>query len=75
MNIGAYSPGANPLNDLSVRMNLKIIEFLQQRTDAPTTFAQAKLQLLDLYNQIEKEARLVEQNRPTQQQTAQQKKK
>jgi flagellum-specific ATP synthase len=68
VNIGAYTPGANPLNDLAVRMNPKIIEFLQQRTDAPTTFAQAKIQLLELYNAIEKEARLVEQNRPTQQQ-------
>ena len=75
VNIGAYTPGANPLNDLAVRMNPKIIEFLQQRTDAPTTFAQAKLQLLDLYNQIEKDARTLESGRNTPQQQPPPKKK
>jgi flagellum-specific ATP synthase len=70
VNIGAYTPGANLLNDLAVRMNPRIIEFLQQRTDAPTTFAQAKAQLLELNNQIEKEARLIEQSRPAMQQQA-----
>jgi flagellum-specific ATP synthase len=61
VNIGAYMPGANPLNDLAVRMQPKIIEFLQQATDAPTNFMQGKAQLLDLFNLIEKEARVVEQ--------------
>ncbi len=74
VNIGAYTPGANPLNDLAVRMNPKIIEFLQQRTDAPTNLGQAKLQLLDLYNTIEKEARALEQQ-PRQPQQQQPKKK
>jgi flagellum-specific ATP synthase len=70
VNIGAYMPGANPLNDLAVRMHPKIIEFLQQATDAPTNFTQAKVQLLDLYNLIDKEARVVEQQIRQQQSTA-----
>jgi flagellum-specific ATP synthase len=61
VNIGAYMPGANPLNDLAVRMQSKIIDYLQQATDAPTTFAQAKVQLIDLYNLIEREAKAIEQ--------------
>ncbi len=61
VNIGAYMPGANPLNDLAVRMHPKIMDFLQQRTTMPTTLDQAKLQLIDLYNTVEKEARLLEQ--------------
>jgi len=61
VNIGAYMPGANPLNDLAVRMQPKIIEFLQQTTDAPTSLAQSKVQLIDLYNLIEKESKTIEQ--------------
>ena len=58
VNIGAFMPGANPLNDLAVRMQPKIIEFLQQATANPTTFAQAKVQLIDLYNAIEKRSQV-----------------
>lgn len=61
VNIGAYAWGANPLNDLAVRTQQKILEYLQQRTDAPTTFAQAKVQLIELYNAIEREAKTIEQ--------------
>jgi flagellum-specific ATP synthase len=61
VNIGAFTPGANPLNDLAVRSYPKIIEFLKQPTNAPTTLEQAKLQLLELYNAIEREAKMIEQ--------------
>ncbi|MCL2647876.1 MAG: FliI/YscN family ATPase [Phycisphaerales bacterium] len=60
VNIGAFMPGANPLNDLAVRTYAKIMEFLQQSTETPTTLAQAKVQLIDLYNAIEKEAKLID---------------
>ena len=61
VNIGAYTPGANPLNDLAVRMHPKITDFLQQRTTMPTTLAQGKAQLIDLCTAIDKEQRLIEQ--------------
>ena len=61
VNIGAYTAGANPTNDLAVRMNAKILEFLKQATNAPTTLEQAKTQLADLYNAIEREAKTIEQ--------------
>lgn len=65
VNIGAYAFGADPLNDLAVRTNAKIMEFLRQSTREPTTFAQAKIQLLDLLLLIEKEAKAIEgQKRP-----------
>jgi flagellum-specific ATP synthase len=68
VNIGAYTPGANPTNDLAVRMNAKILDFLKQATNAPTTLDQAKIQLLDLYTTIEREAKTIEQQqrRPAQ---------
>ncbi len=68
VNIGAYTPGANPTNDLAVRMNSKILEFLKQATTAPTTLDQAKTQLLELYNTIERESKTIEQQqrRPAQ---------
>jgi flagellum-specific ATP synthase len=71
VNIGAYTPGANPTNDLAVRAYPKIIEFLQQATDAPSSHEQTKLQLLSLCQFIEKEARVIEQ----QQRSSPQKKK
>jgi len=71
VNIGAYSFGADPVNDLAVRTNAKIMEFLRQSTSAPTTYAQAKIQLLDLVLQVEKEARAIEnQKRPNSPATA-----
>lgn len=63
VNIGAYAFGADPVNDLAVRTNAKIMEFLQQATSAPTTFAKAKVQLLDLMMVIDKEAQAIEQQR------------
>jgi flagellum-specific ATP synthase len=61
VNIGAYMQGANPLNDLAVRMNGRIIEYLKQAKDAPVSVEQAKLQLAELFNAIEREAKLIEQ--------------
>lgn len=61
VNIGAYNPGGNALNDLAVRMHGRIMEFLQQATSSPTSFAQAKVQLFDLVLAIDKETKLLEQ--------------
>jgi len=63
VNIGAFAPGANPLNDLAVNMNGRIMEFLKQAVDKPITFAQAKIALLDLKMQIDKEEKNLEQKR------------
>ncbi len=60
VNIGAYTAGNNPLNDLAVRMNGRINQFLQQRTDAPVNFAQAKTELINLILEIEKENKTLE---------------
>ena len=59
--IGAYTFGAGALNDLAVRCNGKIIEFLKQATTDPVSLDQAKLQLADLYNATEREAKQIEQ--------------
>jgi flagellum-specific ATP synthase len=59
--IGAYAPGANLLNDLAVRTQPKIMEFLRQSTDAPTNLAQAKSQLIELNAAIDREQKLIEQ--------------
>jgi len=61
VNIGAYTPGANAFNDLAVRMQPRIREFLQQATSNPVTFAQAKVQLFDLILAIDKEQKALEQ--------------
>ena len=61
VNIGAYTHGANPLNDLAVRINAKIMEFLKQKTQEPVSLEQARQQLADLYAAIEREAKLIEQ--------------
>lgn len=61
VNIGAYAYGANPLNDLAVRAQPKIMEFLQQSTRDPVTFAKAKVQLFDLIGAIDKEQKAIEQ--------------
>ncbi len=63
VNIGAYTQGANPLNDLAVRMYSRIMEFLKQPKTAPTSFEQAKTQLTELCTAIEREEKLIEQQR------------
>ncbi len=61
VNIGAFTQGANALNDLAVRMNARIYEFLKQAKDAPVSLAQAKVQLVELFTAIEREAKMIEQ--------------
>ena len=61
VNIGAYTHGANPVNDLAVRMQGRIMEFLKQSKDAPVSVEQARLQLVELYTAVEREAKLIEQ--------------
>ena len=70
VNIGAYAPGNNPLNDLAVRTYPKIVEFLQQSTAAPTTFTQAKVALINLINLIDREQKAIEQQMRWQPQAA-----
>jgi flagellum-specific ATP synthase len=59
--IGAYTFGASVLNDLAVRCNGKIMDFLKQPTTDPVTLEQARLQLTDLYTAIERETKQLEQ--------------
>lgn len=61
VNIGAYTFGANPLNDLAVRGNARIMDFLKQSKTDPVSLEQARMQLTDLCNSLEKEAKLIEQ--------------
>ena len=61
VNIGAYSQGANALNDLAVRTYPRIMEFLKQAKTAPVSLAQAKVQLTELHLAIDREAKLLEQ--------------
>jgi len=61
VNIGAYTQGANPANDLAVRMQLRILDFLKQGKNDPVSVEQAKTQLVELTAAIEKESRLIEQ--------------
>ncbi|MGF1632333.1 MAG: FliI/YscN family ATPase [Phycisphaerae bacterium] len=53
VNIGAYVPGASEEYDLAVQARPRIIEFLKQRPDAPTTGEQAMDQLRQLGRQIQ----------------------
>ena len=57
VNIGAYVPGVNADNDLAVQARPKILQYLQQDSNSPTTFEQAKKQLTELtawIDQLEK---------------------
>ncbi len=64
VNIGAYTPGSNPANDLAVRSYARILDFLQQATDAPSGFDQTRVHLTNLCATIEKDAKLLEQGKP-----------
>jgi len=61
VSIGAYSPGNNVLNDLAVRMQGRITEFLRQGMSNRVTFAEAKVALLDLVVAIQREQKAIEQ--------------
>ncbi|MDP9173015.1 MAG: FliI/YscN family ATPase [Planctomycetota bacterium] len=53
VNIGAYTPGANPEFDLAVQVHAKILQFLQQESGSPVTLEQSRKQLEDLSNWID----------------------
>ncbi len=44
-------------------MHARIFEFLRQAINKPATFAQAKIALLELHLQIEKEEKQIEQQK------------
>jgi FliI/YscN family ATPase len=48
VNIGAYVKGANLENDLAVEVRPKIVQYLQQDPQSPTTLEQSKKQLIEL---------------------------
>jgi flagellum-specific ATP synthase len=53
VNIGAYVPGQNAENDLAVQARPRIVQYLQQEPDAPTTLEEARKQLMELSAWIE----------------------
>jgi flagellum-specific ATP synthase len=53
VNIGAYVPGVNPEFDLAVQARPKILQYLQQESNAPATLDGSKKQLMDLAAWIE----------------------
>ncbi len=63
VNIGAYVQGANLLNDLAVRMNAKVMDFMKQATNAPVSLEQARAELAEIHNAIDREGRQIEQQR------------
>jgi flagellum-specific ATP synthase len=52
VNIGAYSPGANPEFDLAVKMRDPINDFLQQSMDQGVSVSEAAEGLLGLVGQM-----------------------
>ncbi|GIW76287.1 MAG: ATP synthase [Phycisphaerae bacterium] len=53
VSIGAYVPGMNPEQDLAVQARPRILEFLKQETNQPTTLQQAVDQLVVLNQWID----------------------
>ena len=53
VNIGAYVPGVNLEFDLAVQTRPRIIQFLQQDAQSPSTMEQTKKQLTELNQFIE----------------------
>lgn len=53
VNIGAYVPGINAEFDLAVQARPKILQYLQQEAQSPSTFEQSRKQLADLVMWIE----------------------
>ncbi len=64
VNIGAYVPGVNPEFDLAVQARPKIVQFLQQEPNAPSTLEQSKKQLTDLVNWIDQMDKVVKAQKP-----------
>lgn len=59
VNIGAYVPGANLEFDLAVQTRPRIVQFLQQEPNAPSTLEQSRKSLMDLANLIEQTEKLL----------------
>jgi flagellum-specific ATP synthase len=53
VNIGAYAPGANADFDLAVQSRTRVIDFLQQDSQSPSTFEQSRKKLAELTAWIE----------------------
>jgi flagellum-specific ATP synthase len=53
VNIGAYAPGVNPEYDLAVQARPRVLEYLQQASETPSTFEQSKKKLADLMAWVE----------------------
>jgi FliI/YscN family ATPase len=53
VNIGAYVPGNNPEFDLAVQARPRIVQFLQQEPQAPTTMEQSRKHLTELFAWVE----------------------
>ena len=59
VNIGAYAPGANAEFDLAVQSRARIVEYLQQDSQSPSTFEQSKKRLAELMAWIEAAEKLL----------------
>ena len=59
VNIGAYAPGANSEFDLAVQSRARIVEYLQQDSQSPSTFEQSKKRLAELMAWIEAAEKLL----------------
>ena len=59
VNIGAYAPGANAEFDLAVQSRARIVEYLQQDSQSPSTFEQSKKKLAELMAWIEAAEKLL----------------
>lgn len=59
VNIGAYAPGANPEFDLAVQSRARIVDYLQQDSQSPSTFEQSQKKLAELMAWIEAAEKLL----------------
>ena len=59
VNIGAYVAGINPEFDLAVQARPKIVQFLQQEPNAPSTLEQAKKAVSELVTWVEQMDKLI----------------
>jgi flagellum-specific ATP synthase len=59
VNIGAYVPGVNAENDLAVQARPRILQYLQQEGNSPSTLEQAKKQSIELANWVDQLERAI----------------
>jgi FliI/YscN family ATPase len=64
INIGAYVPGKNAEFDLAKEARGKIVDYLRQESQSPTTAEQAKKQLADLVAWIDQMERVLKSPQP-----------